>query len=74
MAQLKSHSPQQVMHGLFPKRVTDTVLDAMQDHQKLSMEVLENNVTEKEFQWLILRLLADRISGSQPGIQPGSQP
>ena len=66
MAQIRSHSPEQVMHGLFPKRVTQTVLDAMQDHQELSTEVLENSVTEKEFQRLILRLLADRISLQQP--------
>ena len=42
MAQVKSHSPDQVMHGLFPKRVADTVLDAMTDHEKLAMQVLDS--------------------------------
>ncbi|GEM_PF-6376124 len=33
MAQLNNHSVDQVMHGLFPKRVLYTVLDAMTDHR-----------------------------------------
>jgi type I restriction enzyme R subunit len=32
MAQIDSHSTEQVMHGLFPKRLTDLVLDSMTDH------------------------------------------
>ncbi|MGB7416518.1 MAG: hypothetical protein WA902_20100 [Thermosynechococcaceae cyanobacterium] len=34
MAQVNDHTPDQVMHGLFPRRVVDTVLDAMTDHEK----------------------------------------
>ncbi|UYF99026.1 hypothetical protein [Halomonas sp. GD1P12] len=37
MAQVRSHSEGQVMHGLFPKKVTDAVLDGLNDHEKLSM-------------------------------------
>jgi type I restriction enzyme R subunit len=37
--QMNSRSPEQVMHGLFPKRVSEMVLDAMTDDSKLSMEV-----------------------------------
>ncbi|WP_404376731.1 hypothetical protein [Vreelandella aquamarina] len=37
------------MHGLFPKRVTDAVLDAMNDHGKLSMPLLENEETGRQF-------------------------
>jgi type I restriction enzyme R subunit len=73
MEQVRSHSPDQVMHGLFPKRVTDIVLDAMQDHEKLSMEVLENEGTSREFALLILRLLADRQPSQQPSQQPSAQ-
>lgn len=65
MEQVRSHSPEQVMHGLFPKRVTDIVLDAMQDHEKLSMEVLENEGTGRDFALLILRLLANRSLGGE---------
>jgi len=58
MAQVNSHSPEQVMHGLFPKRVSDMVLDAMTDHEKLSMEVLGDEQTQRGFALLILRMLA----------------
>jgi type I restriction enzyme R subunit len=57
MAQVNSHSTEQVMHGLFPKRLTDLVLDSMNDQEKLSMEVLDNQGSQKAFALLILRLL-----------------
>ena len=57
MAQVEQHSPDQVMHGLFPKRVTDTVLDAMTDHEKLAMQVLDSPEKGREFALLILRML-----------------
>ncbi len=58
MAQVNSHTPDQVMHGVFPKRVIDAVLDAMTDNEKLSMEVLDSELKSKAFAMLILRLLA----------------
>ncbi|WP_404362555.1 type I restriction endonuclease subunit R [Marinobacter sp.] len=64
MAQVDNHSTEQVMHGLFPKRLTDLVLDSMNDNEKLSMEVLENEKSQKAFAMLILRLLAGDKSGS----------
>jgi len=45
MAQIHNHSEDQVMHGLFPKKVTDAVLDALSEHEKLSMPLLENEET-----------------------------
>ncbi|MDR5899985.1 DEAD/DEAH box helicase family protein [Halomonas vilamensis] len=60
MAQIQNHDENQVMHGLFPKRVTDAVIDAMSDHEKLTMPVLENEETGKQFALLILKLLAGR--------------
>jgi len=74
MAQLNNHSVEQVMHGLFPKRV----LDAMTDHEKLSLEVLDNETKSRAFALAILKmltaaggwdklkaaLLSDRIRGS----------
>lgn len=66
MAQVNNHAPEQVMHGLFPKRVVDTVLDAMTDHEKLSLEVLDNEETGRKFALLILKmLLASNRSRSQ---------
>lgn len=57
MAQVNNHAPDQVMHGLFPKRVVDTVLDAMTDHEKLSLEVLDNEDSGRQFALLVLKIL-----------------
>ncbi len=57
MAQVNNHTPEQVMHGLFPKRVVDTVLDAMSDHEKLSLEVLDNEESGRKFALLVLKML-----------------
>lgn len=58
MAQVSSHSPEQVMHGTFPKRIEDLVLDAMTDHEKMATEILGNDGKARNFALLILRLLA----------------
>lgn len=58
MAQVNSHSPEQVMHGVFPKRVVDSVLDAMNDNEKLSEEVLSSEEKTRTFAYIILKLLA----------------
>ncbi|WP_302140996.1 type I restriction endonuclease subunit R [Halomonas alkalicola] len=60
MAQVDQHDEAQVMHGLFPKKVTDAVLDALNDHEKLSMPLLEDEETGRKFALLILKLLAGR--------------
>lgn len=57
MAQVNNHTSDQVMHGLRPKRLTDLVLDSITDHEKLSMEILENESNQRAFALLILRLL-----------------
>lgn len=66
MAQVNNHWVEQVMHGLFPKRVLDTVLDAMTDHEKLSPEVLDNETKSRAFAMVILKMLRsiDGLSGS----------
>ena len=66
MAQVNNHSEDQVMHGLLPKRVTDAVLDAMNDHEKLSMPLLEDQDAGRAFAYLILRLLTRPDVGGQP--------
>ena len=65
MAQVSNHSPEQVMHGLFPKRVLDSVLDAMTDFEKLSLQVLDNDTKSRAFALVILKLLAEQ-SGNSP--------
>lgn len=60
MAQVRNHSEDQVIHGLFPKKVTDAVLDALSDHEKLSMPLLEDEESARQFALLILKILAVR--------------
>lgn len=57
MAQVNSQPANQVMHGLFPKRVEDIVLDAMTDHEKLSLEVLDNVAKSRAFALVIYKML-----------------
>jgi type I restriction enzyme R subunit len=57
MAQVNNHAPEQVMYGLFPQRVTDTVLKAMTDYEKLSTEVLSNDDAGRKFALLVLQIL-----------------
>nr|WP_314586051.1 DEAD/DEAH box helicase family protein [uncultured Pseudomonas sp.] len=57
MAQVNNHSTEQVMHGLFPKRVLDTVLDSITDHEKLSLEVLDSETKTRAFALMILKML-----------------
>ena len=67
MAQVNNHSVEQVMHGLFPKRVLDTVLDAMTDHEKLSLEVLDNETKSRAFALVILKMLTQQAGLDQSG-------
>lgn len=57
MAQINSQPAEQVMHGLFPKRVEYIVLDAMTDHEKLSLEVLDNVAKSRAFAKVIYKML-----------------
>lgn len=50
------------MHALFPKKVTDAMLDALSDHEKQSMPHLGDEETVRRFALLILKLLTGRSS------------
>ena len=69
MAQVNNHSVDQVMHGLFPKRVLDTVLDAMTDHEKLSLEVLDNETKSRAFALVILKMLKSAAALDERGVR-----
>ena len=69
MAQVNNHSVDQVMHGLFPKRVLDTVLDAMTDHEKLSLEVLDNEMKSRAFALVILKMLKTVATVDERGLR-----
>ncbi len=59
MAQVQNHTPETVMHGIFPQRVTDTVLDNMQDQEKMSLAVLATDESAHRFTLTVLRLLTE---------------
>lgn len=56
VAQIKNHSDEQIMHGLFPTRLRDAVLDAMNDHEKMSLTVLESEASFRSFILVALRM------------------
>ena len=57
IAQVNSHSFEQVLHGLLPMRMLDAVLDDMVKHEKLSLEALDNETKSRAFALVILKLL-----------------
>lgn len=62
ISQSRNHSEDQMIHGLFPKQLTDAVLDALSDHEKLKIPLLEDEETGRQFALLILQLLEGRTS------------
>ncbi|WP_191236789.1 hypothetical protein [Cobetia marina] len=68
MAQVRNHSGDQVMHGLFPKKVTDAMLDALSDHEKIRMPLLEDEETGRQFALVIQKLLAGRSSNDSRAV------
>lgn len=62
MAQVYTPSQDQMRHGLFLNKVTDAVFDALSDHEVLSMPLLEDEKTGRQFALLSLRLLAGGTS------------
>lgn len=67
MAQANNHSFEQVMRCLFPKRVLDTVLDAMSDHGKKSLAVLDNEDKRRAFALVILKMLTQQAGQGKSG-------
>ncbi len=57
MAQVNNHTPEQIMHGLFPNRVKEAVLDAMTEYENMSLKALDSELSLNQFQLIILKLL-----------------
>lgn len=51
------------MHGLLPKRVIDTVLDAMPDNEKMSLGLLDNETKNRAFALVIYKMLKALAGG-----------
>lgn len=56
------------MHGLLRKRELDSVLDSMTDHEKLFLEVLDNETKSRAFALVILKMLK-ALDGSQADLR-----
>ncbi len=63
MAEYRTNSRDQLMHGRFPERVEQIVMDTMNDNQAMSLSVLDDADTARAFTQLILEVLAGREAG-----------
>jgi type I restriction enzyme R subunit len=64
--QIRSHTPEQVMHGRFPRLLEQIVLDAMSDHEELATKALETDDNLNGLAWAVLRLMAERDRAATP--------
>jgi len=60
LAQVRTHTPEQVMHGRYPKYLTDILLESMGDNSTLTTQALEDDDKFRELALLILKLLVGR--------------
>ncbi|WP_181918449.1 MULTISPECIES: type I restriction endonuclease subunit R [unclassified Wenzhouxiangella] len=65
--QIRSHTPEQVMHGRFPRLLEQIVLDAMSDHEELATKALETDNNLNGLAWAVLRLMAERDGTARVG-------
>ena len=59
--------PLKMAHGLFSKRVLDTVLDAMTDNGKMSLDVLDYETNSRAFALVILKMLTQQAGQGKSG-------
>ncbi|MGK7296250.1 MAG: type I restriction enzyme subunit R domain-containing protein, partial [Candidatus Wenzhouxiangella sp. M2_3B_020] len=64
--QIRSHTPEQVMHGRFPRLLEQIVLDAMSDHEELATKALESDDNLNGLAWAVLKLMAERERTARP--------
>ena len=58
--QIRSHTPEQVMHGRFPRLLEQIVLDAMADHEELATKALESDANLDGLARAVLELMVVR--------------
>jgi type I restriction enzyme R subunit len=59
MLQLDQHSPEQAMHGLYPNRVSEALLESMVENQTMVTSALESDESFKEFAWVLMKMLKE---------------
>ena len=60
MNQVLNNDPNQIMHGSFPQKLQDLVLDDMNEHQSMAERAMETPENEVKLAHLVLRLLLDK--------------
>ena len=60
MNQVRSDDSNQIMHGSFPQRLQDLILDDMNEHQSMAEKAMETPENEVKLAHLVLRLLLDK--------------
>ena len=58
MEQIRSNSAEQVMHGRFPARLNDLLLEAIQDNEQLSSEALKDDRSFNSFALILLEYIS----------------
>jgi len=58
MEQIRSNTAEQVMHGRFPARLNDLLLEAIQDNEQLSSEALKDDRSFESFALILLEYIS----------------
>lgn len=59
MQQVATHTPEQMMHGRYPRLLEKLLLDSMQDNEQMTTKALENDANFHSLARLILTLLKE---------------
>ncbi|MAT73286.1 MAG: restriction endonuclease subunit R [Planctomycetaceae bacterium] len=65
MEQIRTNSAEQVMHGRYPSRLNDLLLEAIHDNEQLSTDALKDQESFESFALILLRYL-NRETGAKP--------
>ncbi len=60
MEQIRSNTAEQVMHGRFPSRLNDLLLEAIQDNEQLSSEALKDDRSFDSFALILLDYITSK--------------
>src|SRR5690625_754639 len=61
MEQIKRHTPEQVMHGLYPQRLNQVLISSLQDHEEMTLTTMSSEESLEKFSRMILKMLTEKI-------------
>ncbi|PAV27539.1 type I restriction enzyme R subunit [Tamilnaduibacter salinus] len=71
MSQVRHNDPNQIMHGSFPERLRDFILDDMEEHASMAERAMATTEAEDKLAHLVLRLLLAKHSAPS-SVYPGA--